>query len=194
KTFDVALTEASEGRLHLCAGALVVKGFNVQVGDSWLYPDRVLNALPGDLVANEIEGERFVTTFPGNDDLNRCAPFPSQQIGHLGRGQVLGGFVVHRQDDVTGPYAGPISRRAGEWRNHDGPVVALDHAHTHAVVMTLLFFPDLLKIARIEEIRMRIQSAQHAGNSPPVYGPVRVERIREILFDGVVGPGEDFQT
>ena len=94
-------------------------------------------------------------------------------------------FAVHFLDDVARTNAGLIRRRADERRQNHGLVLALLHGHAHAVVFSLLFFLEEGVLLGVEEIGVRIQHAQHAGDRAVVDHLVGIHRLGVIaLHDG----------
>ena len=66
--------------------------------------------------------------------------------------------------------------------------------HADAVVVALLVFPQKLEIAGIEEVRVRIERPQHAGDGAFVDRLVRRNLIGKIVFHQVVQLRERFDT
>ena len=60
--------------------------------------------------------------------------------------------------------------------------------------MSLLILTEELVVARIEEIGMRIERAEHAGNGTLIDGFVGIHLVGEVLFDQAVDAGERFQA
>src|SRR5438034_470301 len=172
QALDIILAETFQVLLDLRTSGLV-EGLDVHVSDARFYPDGVLYALPGDLVANYVEGKRLVIALARDDDLDLGAAWSFQEIGDFRGRQVLGGLVVHRHDDVTGPDSGLVRRRPGERRNHDSAVIPFRDRHADSVIVALLVFPQELEIARIEEVRVRIERAEHARDSALVQRLIR---------------------
>ncbi len=74
----------------------------------------------------------------------------------------------------------------GEGRDHDDFVVTGTDLHAHTVILpTLLLAQGRIRL-RIEEIRVRIQHAQHARNRPVVNRLIGVDGLGIVLLDDFV--------
>ena len=191
--FDRVLAEPVQCGFELMAGVFV-ELIDIHVGDARLQPQPVLHALARNLVAYDVERQRLFHAVPHDDDLHRRSARAFQQVGDFGGGQIVGFLVVDFDNHVARPQAGAIGGRSGEGRQHDGLAVARLHLHADAVVVALLLFAQQLEIARIEEIGVRVERAQHARDSAFVDGFVGNQRIGEILFDELVKLGESLQA
>ncbi len=60
--------------------------------------------------------------------------------------------------------------------------------------MALLIFTQELVFARIEEVRMRVERAEHAGDGAFVDGFIGIHVVGEVLFEQAVRAGEGFQA
>ena len=122
-------------------------------------------------------------------------PFgPFEQVGDVARGHILCGFAVDRDDDVARMNAGFVRGRSGEGINHDHFIVARPDRHTHAVVLAALVFAHERVGFRIEEIRVRIERVQHAGNRAVVDRLIGVHRFGVIVLNQRVNIGELLQA
>ena len=79
--------------------------------------------------------------------------------------------------------AGLVGGRPGEGINHDDFIVARADGHAHAVVLAALVFAHQRVGLGIEEIGVRIERVQHAGNRAVVDGLVRVHRLGVVVLD-----------
>src|ERR1700733_5689778 len=87
-----------------------------------------------------------------------------------------------------------VGRGTGEGINHNHLVVARTDGHAHAVVLAALVFAHQRIGFRIEEIRVRIEGVQHAGDRALIDGLVRVHRLGVVILDKRVDVRELFQA
>src|SRR5260370_17711050 len=83
--------------------------------------------------------------------------------------------------------------RTRERREDDGLMIAFRHRHSYSVVMALLILAEKLEVARIEEVGVRIESAEHSRNRALVDGFIGSYGVGEVLLHHVVDFGENFQ-
>src|ERR1019366_2125966 len=97
-------------------------------------------------------------------------------------------------DDVAGAQACFVRRGTDERRHDDGLTVAALDGHAYAVILAALIFAQVFEIFGIEEVGMRVESAQHLGDRTLIDGFVGTHGVREVLLDGRVDPRERFHT
>ena len=153
-----------------------------------------VHAVARDFVAHHAELQRLFRAFAQDGDAHRGALGALQHVGHFAGGQVVGGLAVHGDDHVAWADAGAVRRRAHEGRDHDDLIIARAHRHAHAVILAALLFAQQGIGLGIEEVGVRIEHAQHAGNGAVVDGLVRVHWLGVVLLHDVVNLGEGAQA
>ena len=76
-------------------------------------------------------------------------------------------------------YAGEPKHRS----DYVGEILARRYGHANAIVAALLLFLETGVLLGIEEIRVRVEDAEHIGNRAIVDGFVGVDRSGVIMFD-----------
>ncbi len=154
---------------------------DVHVTDAWADHEVQIDAVAGNLVANDAELERVIGTFAQHGDADGCALGPFEKIGHVGGAHVVGGFSVNGGDDVAGTNARAVGGRAGKGRDHDDFVIARADRHADAVILAALLFARVRIRLWIKEIRVRVELVQHARNGAVVDGFVGVHGVGVVL-------------
>jgi hypothetical protein len=193
QTLHVVFPEPFEIVFQFFAGVLV-KLLNVDISNSGLYPERVFNALPRYLIADDVKDQWFLYTFPGDFHLDRSSPLPFQHVGDLSRSQAVGFLVIHLENRIAGPDTGLIRRRPIEGLNDDGPAVARRNRHSHSVIVTLLFFSKSAELFRIEEAGVGIERSGHTRYCALIDRLLGRNLVREIVLDDVENLREALQT
>ena len=193
QTMDIALAQRLKVVLQFAAGGLV-ELLDRDVGDTRPEPDSFTHAVARDFVARHRERKGLLAAFARDHDSDLRAPRTLQQIGHFGGGQVIGGLVVHLHDDIARPQARLVRRGGGERRHDNGFAVERAHLHADAEIVALLVLAEELVIARIEEIRMWIEGAEHPRNGALVDGLVGIDGFGKILFHQSIDAGKRFQA
>ena len=116
-------------------------------------------------------------------DVHHGALGSFQQVGHFRGGKSVARLAVYADDDVTGPDPSFIGRRSHEGRHYHGVVLARRHLHSYAIIFSVLIFTNQREGACIKEVRVRIENAQHSGDSPVINGFVGVHGLGVILLD-----------
>ena len=182
QSLDVVLTQPFQVLFHFPAGGFA-KTQDLEIRVPRLDPEGILHALPADFVADHGEGQVVRRTFAGNDDLYRCAARSLQHVGDFGGVQAFGGLVVYRNQNVARANSRLIRRRTRERGLDGGLAVGLRaHLHADAVVVALLLFAHQLVFARIEEVGVRVERAQHARNRALVDGLIGADFVGKVGF------------
>ena len=174
-------------------GCLLEAG-DVHITDAGTNQEMLVHAVARNLVANNIKFQGLVGAFAQNCDANRGPLRSLQQVGHVRRAHVVGGFAIHGDDDVPRMNAGAISGRADKWRNHDDFIVARAHRHAHAVILAALLLAEQGIRLGIEKVRMRIERVQHSRDRPVVDGLLRVHGLGIVGLDDLVHLSELLQA
>src|SRR6202142_4670285 len=153
-----------------------------------------VHAVARNFVTYDSEFQRLVRAFTQNRNVNGGAFGAFQQVGDVARGHVVSRLAVNRADDVAGMNAGAIRWSTSERRNDDDAIIPRPYRHTHAVIFSALIFAQQRVRLGIEEIRVRIQHMQHAGDGAVVNRLVRIHRLGIILLDYVIDLGELLQA
>src|SRR5947209_10842068 len=114
----------------------------MDVADAGTNQECQVDAVPGNLVTDDVEVERLLGTFPQNGDANVRTLGAFEQVGNIRCAHVVSGLTVDGGDHVTGPDSGAIGGAAHKGRNHDDFVVAWSNRHAYAVVLAALLFPQ----------------------------------------------------
>ena len=145
-----------------------------------------INAVPRNLVTHDREFQGFVGPFAQDRDVDRRTLRALQQISNVAGIHVVSGLAVHRNNDVSGMNSRTVGRCSNKWRDDNHLVVSRADRHSHAVVLPALIFPQQRIGLWIEEIRVRIEHVQHAGNRAVVNRFIGVYRLGIILLDDVI--------
>ena len=178
---------------QLVLGGLLETG-DVDVADAGANQEMHVHAVAGNLVAHDGEVEGLVGTFAQHGDLDGGALGAFQQLRHIAGAHVVGRLAVDRDDDIARADARAIGGRTGKGRDHDDFVIARTNLHAHAVILAALLLAQGRVGFGIEEVGVRIEHPQHAGNRPVVDGLVRVDRLGIVLLHHVVNIGEAAQA
>src|SRR5215469_18410973 len=162
----------------------------MHVADTRLDLKVKIDTVAGNLVTYDGELERLVGPLTQDGDMNRGAFGPFQQVGYIGRGQIVGGLAIDGRNDVPGANARAIGGSSGEGSNDDNLIVARSDGHAHAVVLAALVLAQQRVGLGVEEIGVRIKHVQHARDRPVVDGFVGVHRFGIILLNDVVNLGK----
>src|SRR5262249_18810571 len=73
-------------------------------------------------------------------------------------------------------------------------MIALRDRHADSVVVTLLVFPQELKVAGVKKVGVWIERSEHARNSALVQRLIRIHRIGEVLLHYTVNFREYLET
>src|SRR5207302_6568262 len=122
----------------------LLEAVDVHVSDAGTDLKVRVQAMPRDLISDDVELQRLIRTFTQDGDTNVRIPRPFQQVSNFSRGHVVSGFAVDSADDVTGTYSRTVSRRSRKRRDDNDLVVARPNGHAYAVVFTALVFAQLL--------------------------------------------------
>ncbi len=166
---------------HVLGDVLRFKAVDVEINDARLPPERVHHT-GFDGAAGDIHGDGVRHSFAPHRNPHLGAARPAQQVGHGGRFQGTGVFIVHGHDHVTAAQVRSRCRRAREGAYHHH--VGLIHAdlHPHPEILRPLAPLHLAILGRIDEHRVWVEGVQHAGNGALVEGLFRRHRIRVVLF------------
>src|SRR5579864_1069247 len=187
------LIEGIERVLYFLLGGFIETG-NVHVSDSGTNHEMQIHAVARNFVANHGEFQRLIGAFAQDRNVYSRALGPFEQIGNVAGVHVVSGFAIHRRDNVAGMNARPVRWASREWRDDDDLIVARPDRHSHTVVLAALIFAQQRIRFRIEEIGVRIEHVQHAGNGAVVNRFIRAYRFGIILLDDVIDLGELLQA
>ena len=167
-----------------------VEGFHLHIGDPGADPERLADTAPRNIVTNQrkVQRLRAALTPHGDRDLGALGTF--QHAGDLRDGHALGVDVVYPDDLVRRAEAGLICRRSLERVHHDHPAFGRAHVHPDAKIVAGLTLAHQLVSFGIEEIGMRIQGAQHAGDGAFKHGGVRLHLLGEVGLHRLVDLSE----
>ena len=158
----------------------------MHVADARLDEEVNIHAVAGNLIAHHGESERRLRALAQHGDVHSGALGAFQQFSHVGSGHVVGGLAIHRDDDVAGTNAGAVSRAADKGCDDDDFVIARTHFHAHTVIFATLLFSQRGVGLGIEEIGVRIEHPQHAGNGAVVDRLAGIHRLGVILLHQLV--------
>ena len=99
-------------------------------------------------------------------------------------------FSSTRHDDVTGAEAGVVGGGADVGSHDDGVIFAGGDDHADAVIFAALVFSKQCELLGVEEIGVRVEHAQHAGNGALVDRFVDVDGVGVIVLHDVEDAGE----
>src|SRR5690348_17968666 len=136
------------------------------------------------LIANQCYRDRLGPTFTIEQNMDWRSLGAFEQVRDLGRGEARAIFVVDREDNVAGADTCFCGGRAFERRKHHRLLFARLDDHTDAIIFAFLIFAKESVSLWIEEIGVRIEHMQHAGNRTVVNHFVSIDGIRVIRFDG----------
>ena len=193
QTLDVVFADLFE-RVFQFFARVLVKLLNVDVGDAGLQPERVVDALSRNFVADDVEDQGFVHAFPGDLNLNRSTALPFQHVGDFRCRHTVGLLVVHFENRVAGPYTGLVGGRSVKRLNDDGPAVTWRNSHSNAIIVAFLLFPQRTELFRIEEVCVGIERPGHARDGALVDRFLRRNLVGEIVLDDVQDLGETLKA
>ena len=149
-----------------------------------------INAVAGNLVANNAELERMVSAFPQHGDTHCGALGPFEQVGDVGGAHIVGRLAVDGGDDIAGPNAGSVGWGTDERGDYDDLIIARADRHADAVILAALLLAKLRIRLWIKEIGVRVELVQHARDGSVVDGLVGIHRVGVVLFDRLIHFGE----
>src|SRR5208337_3647889 len=113
-----------------------------------------------------------------------------EHVGDFTGGEAVGGLVVHLDDDIAGAEASLIGGRADVGRDDDGVVFAGSDDHADAIIFAVLIFLEEGELAGIEEIGVRVEHTEHAGDGALIDDLVSVHVIGIVGLDDVENRSE----
>ena len=140
-----------------------------------------VHGVAGNFAASDGESDRIGIAFTGDDNLDDGAFLPLQHVGDFAGGEAVSGFVVDFDDDVARTEAGVIGWSADVRCHDNGVILARRDDHADAIIAAALVFTEERELARVKEIGVRVEHAEHAGDGTLVDLFINVDRI------GVVG-------
>ncbi len=164
----------------------LVELVDVHVADAGPHDEVDVHAVARDFRALHGELHRMINAVAQDGDVDRGALRSFEQVGHFAHAEVVGGLAVYGDNHVTRAQPGLVSGRADERRHHDDLIVARTDRHPDAVIQPALIFAQQRIGFGIEEVRVRIEHAQHAGNRAVVDRFIGVHRLGVVLLHQVV--------
>lgn len=169
---------------------------DVDITDAGLDQERQVDRAMRDLIADQVEGERFGLAIAGHRH-RYMGPFGTfQHVGDFSGVHVVGGFAVDRDDDIRWLQTGAEGGRAFVREEHDDLVVLRLDSHAHAVVFAVLVLAHLRVGLWIIKAGVGVQDAQHPRNGAIVDGPlglVAIQRFGVVLLHQAVDGSEGTQ-
>ncbi len=162
---------------------------DVDITDAGLDQECQVDRAMRNLVADQVEGERLGLAVARHRHRYMRPLGTLQHVGDFGGVHVVGGFAVHRDDDVGRLQACAEGGRAFVGEEHDDLVVLRLDGHAHAVVLAVLVLAHLRVGLRIVKAGVGIENAQHPRNGAIVDGPfglVAVQRFGVVLLHQAV--------
>ena len=184
---EFGFIEIFERGRQVCVGRFI-ESRDARVADSGMNQRIEIYAGAGNFIAGYADFDGLLPAFAaeGNFDLRALGAF--QELGDLPGVEAFAGFVVDFQNGVAWADSGFIRRGAEHRSDYVGEILARRYGHANAIIAALLLFLEAGVLLGIEEIRVRVEDAEHIGDRAIVDGFVGVDRRGVIMLDD----GENF--
>src|SRR5271154_5032976 len=91
----------------------------MDIANAGAYLEFQIDAVVGDLVADQVEDQRLGRTLANQGDLNVGAFRPLEHVGDVFGAEAVGSLAIDCGDDVAGANTGPIRRSSFKREDHD---------------------------------------------------------------------------